>query len=52
MQTYQSYKGYGITYYSMSGTTIVDKYGFEIKVFSRLGEMDGENKAKIFIDSL
>lgn len=38
METYQNYKGYGITYSSISGTTTVDKYGFTIQIFPRLGE--------------
>ena len=52
MQTYQSYKGYGITYFEMSGTTKVDYLGFTLEIFSRLGEMRGEELAKAYIDKL
>jgi len=52
METYQNYKGYGISYYSASGTTVVDNYGFPLRIFSRLGEMKGEELAKKYIDEL
>ncbi len=51
METYQNYKGFGITYYQISGTTIVDYNGTEIKTFPRLGESAGEEAAKKYIDS-
>jgi glycogen synthase len=50
METYQNYNGYGITYSSMTGTTKVDKYGFTIQVFSRMGEQKGLELAKAYID--
>jgi len=52
METYQNYQGYGITYYEMSGTTKVDKWGFTIQVFSRLGEQRGLDLAKSYIDKI
>lgn len=52
METYQNYKGYGITYSSMTGTTTVDKYGFTIEVFARKGEQKGIELAKEYIDKL
>mgnify|MGYP000889432368 FL=1 len=52
METYQNYKGYGITYYEMSGTTRVDKWGFMLASFPRLGEMKGLDEAKKYIDKL
>lgn len=52
METYKNYQGYGITYSSMNGTTKVDKYGFTIQVFSRLGEQKGLELAKAYIDEI
>jgi glycogen synthase len=52
METYQNYNGYGITYSSMTGTTKVDKYGFTIQVFSRMGEQKGLELAKSYIDKI
>ena len=52
METYQNYKGYGITYYEMSGTTRVNKWGFTLASFPRLGEMKGLDEAKKYIDEL
>jgi hypothetical protein len=52
METYQNYNGYGITYSSMTGTTKVDKYGFTIQVFSRMGEQKGVELAKSYIDEI
>ncbi len=50
MEVYQSYKNYSITYYSSSGTTVIDKWGFLIKIFDRLGEIKGDELAKSYID--
>lgn len=50
METYQNYKGYGITYYSMFGTTVIDYNGIEVKRFPRLGESKGLESAKLWID--
>ena len=52
METYQNYKGYGITYSSMTGTTKVDKYGFIIQVFTILGEQKGLELAKAYVDEI
>ena len=52
METYQNYNGYGITYYSASGTTVIDYCGVEIKRFTRLGESKGLELAKQFADKL
>jgi hypothetical protein len=52
METYQVYNDYGITYYSISGTTEVDDLGFVMKRFVGLGEAKGIEAAKNFIDSL
>jgi hypothetical protein len=50
METYQNYKGYGITYYTINRTTQIDQFGFVIKSFPQLGEIKGEEAAKEFID--
>lgn len=52
METYQNYQGYGITYSSITGTTKVDKYGFTIQVFTRLGEQKGLDLAKAYVDEI
>lgn len=52
METYQNYQGYGITYSSMTGTTKVDKWGFTIQVFTRLGEQKGLDLAKAYVDEI
>jgi hypothetical protein len=52
METYQNYQGYGITYSSITGTTKVDKNGFTIQTFSRLGEQKGFELAKAYIDEI
>ena len=52
MLTYQDYKGYGITYSSMTGTTKVVLYGFPIKIFSKMGEQKGEELARAYIDKM
>jgi hypothetical protein len=52
METYTTYKGYGITYYSVIGlTTVSDSYK-GIKHFPSLGEQKGLEEAKKFIDNL
>ena len=50
MVAYQDYKGYGITYSSMTGDTVVDNYGFPLKIFARKGQMAGLRMAKDYID--
>ena len=39
METYHTYKGYGITYFTMTGTTYINGFlGYVIKVFKEVGE--------------
>lgn len=53
METYINYKGYGITYFSSTGTTYVNGLsGRVIKIFKREGELIGLQKAKQFIDEI
>lgn len=52
METYSDYKGYGIKYSSMSGTTKVVQYGFIFRVFTGLGEEKGLLLAKSYIDNI
>ena len=52
METYTTYKGYGITYYSLVGTTLITEGGFNVKIFPSLGEQKGLEEAKKFIDNL
>lgn len=53
METYTTYKGYGITYFTLTGTTYVNGCnGKPIKVFKNLGEQKGNQKAKEYIDTL
>lgn len=52
METYHNYKGYGVTYYSLGGTTVVDFYGLELKSFFGIGELAGKDKAHIYIDKI
>jgi hypothetical protein len=48
----QQYKGYGITYYSMWGMTIVYDFMGSLKHFKGLGEEMGLKKAKEYIDKI
>lgn len=52
METYQNYKGYGITYTTFGGTTTVDYAGRTVKIFPRLGESDGLEAAKEYVDNV
>lgn len=52
METFQWYKGYGILYMQIGGNTIVKDGWQKIKMFSRMGEINGEKKAKKYIDEL
>lgn len=52
METYHNYKGYGVTYYSMGGTTVVDLHGLELKSFVGIGELIGKDKAHAYIDKI
>ena len=51
METYQNYKGYGIEYSTLWGTTRVIFNGFTMKTFVGLGEQKGLGAAKEYIDS-
>jgi len=52
MEVYYRYKGYGITYYSATGTTVVDDgYGNELIAFKQMAEVIGTKNAKDYIDS-
>ncbi len=52
METYQSYKGYGIRYYEATGTTVVENCGFPLKTFRGQGESKGLELAKKYIDEM
>lgn len=47
METYFLFKGFGVTYSSITGTTSVDRLGFVIEVFRGQGEQAG---AKLAVD--
>jgi hypothetical protein len=50
METFYIYKGYGLRYYQILGTTAVELNGLPIKVFPRLGELDGKKAAEKWVD--
>ncbi len=52
METFQFYNGYGITYYTLGGTTEVDRFGVVVKRFVGFGEMKGLEAAKKYIDEI
>lgn len=53
METYINYRGYGIRYVTIGGTTFVEgTLGSTIEEFRGLGEMDGKKAAKKYIDEL
>lgn len=52
METFFYYKGYGIKYKSMSGTTFVTDMGFTLRKFVAMGRIDGEIEAKKYIDQI
>lgn len=51
MESFQYYKEYGIRYYSLTGTTVVETLGFAMKVFRGKGEAEGLKLAKEYIDN-
>lgn len=51
METYTTYKGYGIAYSSITGTTTIYLDGQPLKQFRNLGEMNGKAKAIKSIDT-
>ena len=50
METFSWYKGYGINYRTISGTTSVQSNGETIAQFPGLGELAGNKAAKAWID--
>ena len=52
METYHQYKGYGVRYYQVSGTTHVEDNGHPIKAFKWCGEITGRECAHTYIDRL
>ena len=49
METYQTYKGYGIRYFI--GVTTVEYNGVELRNFINMGEITGRLEAIKYIDS-
>ncbi len=52
METFFYYKGFGIKYRSMGGTTFVTDMGFTLRKFIGMGCIDGEKEAKKYIDQI
>lgn len=52
METSQVYKGYTISYSSITGNTEVSDGFTEVALFVRMGESKGLRKAKEYIDNL
>ena len=52
MEEFYYYKGFGVKYMQITGTTEVIKNGSAIKRYWRLGQLDGANKAMKYIDEL
>ena len=50
METFDNYRSFGIRYYSLTGTTVVEDMGLEQKRFQGLGQNEGEKQAKKYID--
>jgi len=51
METYQSYKGFGIRYSTLTRTTTVESAGFMLTSFPGRGESAGLILAKEYIDT-
>lgn len=51
METYQNYRGLGISYQTFGGITSIDSCGFLMKRFIGYGESKGEILAKHWIDT-
>ena len=49
-ETYKVYKGFGIRYVSITGTTFVEEDGVVIEQFNGKGELEGNRLAIEFID--
>lgn len=41
METYQNYRGFGISYQTFGGNTTVDDCGFPVQIFCGYGEISG-----------
>ena len=52
MEIFQHYRGWGIRYRQITGTTYVEHFGFHVKKFIGKGEIDGNKLAKEFIDGM
>jgi len=52
MEVFTNYKGYGIRYVSITGTTYVEDFGEILKIFRGCGELMGNKLAREYIDNL
>ena len=52
METFYFYKGYGVRYSELSGTTFVEKFGFAIETFEGIGFSEGKRLAEELIDNI
>jgi len=52
METFFYYKGYGIKYSSMNGSTFVMDMGFTLRKFIGIGCVNGEKEAKKYVDQI
>lgn len=52
MEVYTNYKGFGIRYMQLTGTTYVEDGGIVIESYPGYGEIKGMEAAKEFIDSI
>jgi len=52
MKTYNVYKGFGIRYITITGTTFVEDFGFILREFIGYGAIHGKKAAEEYIDSI
>jgi hypothetical protein len=52
VETYETFKGFGIRYISITGTTFVEDFGFILKQFVGYGEIHGRKAAEEYINSI
>ena len=52
MLQYTNYKGFGINYSSIGGTTSVNYCGFLLEEFENMGQAKGKDLAMNFVDEL
>jgi hypothetical protein len=52
MEVFSWYKGFGIRYYQIGGTTDIEEGGFPIKSFEGKGEIEGRKMAEKYIDDM